>query len=330
MSVRIVLGTMTFAGQTAKEGAKTMLCAFVASPLSKEKPEIDSARMYCAGNTEKLLGEILTEDPTLLSNTSLATKANPFFDNSLSAEAVQEQCDATLAALQGAPVDVFYLHAPDANVAVEETLTKVQELYEAGKFKRFALSNYTAWETVWIHNFMSTKGWIVPCIYQGMMNGITRKTNEEILPALRRLNMSFYAYNPLAGGMLTGKHKRGADSGDGRFNSETPWGKIYQQRFMQEKQFAAMDLILEACSANGDVPPAEAALRWMMHHSGLSDAMGDAIIIGASKVEHFEANMSALSAGPLPQEIVDAYDKGWEMCRPVAPAFSRGYSGSAM
>lgn len=307
-----------------------MLRAFVASPLSKENPEIDSARMYCAGKTEYLLGEILTEDPTLLSSMSLATKVNPFFSSSLLPDDVQEQCDATLAALQGAPVDVFYLHAPDANVEIEDTLTKVQELYEAGKFKRFALSNYTAWETVWIHNFMSSKGWVVPCIYQGMMNGITRKTNEEILPALKRLNMSFYAYNPLAGGMLTGKHQRGADAGDGRFNGETPWGKIYQQRFMQEKQFEAMDLILQACAASGDIPPAEAALRWMMYHSGLSGARGDAIIIGASKVEHFDANMSALAAGPLPQEVVDAYDKGWELCRPVAPAYSRGYSGSAL
>ena len=130
--------------------------------------------------------------------------------------------------------------------------------------------------------------------------------------------------------MLTGKHQRGADAGDGRFNGETPWGKIYQQRFMQEKQFEAMDLILQACAASGDIPPAEAALRWMMYHSGLSGARGDAIIIGASKVEHFDANMSALAAGPLPQEVVDAYDKGWELCRPVAPAYSRGYSGSAL
>jgi aflatoxin B1 aldehyde reductase len=319
---------MTFAGQTAEDAAKTMLSAFVASPLSKQDPQIDSARMYCGGKTEELIGKILTEDTSLLNQVSLATKAHPFMGESLAADAVQRQCDASLAALQGVPVDIFYLHAPDANCVVEETLTKVQEMYEAGKFKRFALSNYTAWETVWIHNFMSSKGWVVPCIYQGMMNGITRKTNEELIPALRRLNMSFYAYNPLAGGMLTGKHTRGAGGGDGRFNGETPWGKIYQQRFMQEKQFEAMDLILAACKANGDIPPAEAALRWMKHHSGLTEEAGDAIIIGASKIHHFEANMNALSKGPLPAEVLTAYDQGWELCRAVCPSFSRGYSGS--
>ena len=224
------------------------------------------------------------------------------------------------------PDDVFYLHAPDAAVPVEETLQAVQAAFEAGKFRRFALSNFTAWETVWIHNYMTSKGWIAPSIYQGMMNAITRRVADELFPALRRLGMSFYAYNPLAGGMLTGKHTRDSAKVDGRFNGGTVWGKVYQQRFMQEKQFDALDVILPACAAAG-IPPAEAALRWAMHHSPLDGAKGDAVMIGASKLAYFEQNMAALAKGPLPAEVVAAYDQGWETCRAVAPNFSRGYSG---
>ena len=327
---RIILGTMTFAGQTNKASAVTMVERFIASPLSGTNgmmPHLDSARMYGGGNTENMIGEMLSEDPTLAERCTIATKANPFLHFTLTAEGVQGQCEATLAALQSPAVDLFYLHAPDPDVTVEETLQAVQTLFEAGKFKRFALSNYTAWETVWIHNYMTNKGWVVPTVYQGMMNAITRKTNEDLLPALRRLGMSFYAYNPLAGGMLTGKHIRGADTGSGRFTNDQVWGKIYQGRFMQEKQFDAMDIIRAACEAN-NVSPAEAALRWMMHHSGLSGEHGDGVIIGASKLEYFDANMNALAKGPLPEGMVAAYDEGWTLCREIAPEFQRGVSGS--
>ena len=88
-----------------------------------------------------------------------------------------------------------------------------------------------AWEVVWIYTYMKSKGWVVPVVYQGMLNAITRTTIENLLPALRRCKMSFYAYNPLAGGMLTGKHKRGAEKPTGehiRFNSDTDYGKMYQ------------------------------------------------------------------------------------------------------
>ena len=331
--VRVVLGTMTFAGQTDKESALRMVRKFAASPLSLTTPELDSARMYCGGQTEELLGEVLAELGTAKDSEegeppcAVATKANPFMDNTLTAEGVTAQLDATLRALQPAgSVDVFYLHAPDAAVAIEETLEAVQAAFEARKFKRFALSNFTAWETVWVHNNMKGKGWVVPVIYQGMMNAITRRVEDELFPALRRLGMSFYAYNPLAGGMLTGKHSRVSAKESGRFNGETIWGKIYQQRFMQEKQFDALEGILPACEAAG-IPPAEGALRWMMHHSPLDGGKGDAVIIGASKMGHFEQNLAALAKGPLPASVVAAYDQGWEMCRGCAPNFSRGFSG---
>jgi aryl-alcohol dehydrogenase-like predicted oxidoreductase len=135
--VRVVLGTMTFAGQTDKESALRMVRKFAASPLSLTTPELDSARMYCGGQTEELLGEVLAELGTEKDSEdgeppcAVATKANPFMDNTLTAEGVTAQLDATLRALQPAgSVDVFYLHAPDAAVAIEETLEAVQAAFE--------------------------------------------------------------------------------------------------------------------------------------------------------------------------------------------------------
>ena len=331
---RIILGTMTFAGQTNQTDATTMIDSFIASPLSGAVAELDTARMYGGGKTEDLLGEIFVANPTFVAHTSIASKANPFkaFNAAwnLSSVGTHDQLSASLSSLQSTALDIFYLHAPDPDVNIEETLHTVQQMFEANKFKRFALSNFTAWETTWIVNFMTQKGWVVPTIYQGMMNAVTRKTTEELIPCLRRLGMAFYAYNPLAGGMLTGKFTKGAATGEGRFNANTPWGKIYQGRFMQDKQFEAMELVRQACADCGDVPLPEAALRWMMHHSGLEGDRGDGIIIGASTIGHFEANMEALTQGPLPAEILAAYDQGWELCRGVCPSFARGVSGSAV
>ena len=123
--VRVVLGTMTFAGQTDKDSAMQMIRAFADSPLSKAAPELDSARMYGGGKTEELIGELMAENAEDFSACALATKANPFMDNTLTAEGTTAQLDATLGALKTNAVDVFYLHAPDAAVAIEETLQAV-------------------------------------------------------------------------------------------------------------------------------------------------------------------------------------------------------------
>jgi aflatoxin B1 aldehyde reductase len=76
----------------------------------------------------------------------------------------------------------------------------------AGKFKRFALSNYAAWEVMEIYHICKQRGFVLPTVYQGMYNALTRDVERELFPCLRRLGMSFYAYNPLAGGLLTGRY----------------------------------------------------------------------------------------------------------------------------
>ena len=203
---RVILGTMTFSGQTNKADARTMLNAFALSPLATPGAtlaQIDSARMYGAGKTEVLIGEILSEDEELRARIHVASKAHPFMGSVLSTASVNEQANGSLASLQADSVDLWYLHGPCAKTPIEETLAAVQTLFEAGKFTRFGLSNFTAWETVWIHGYMEKKGWVVPQVYQGMLNVTTRAVVPALFPALRRLGMKFNAYNPLAGGMLT-------------------------------------------------------------------------------------------------------------------------------
>lgn len=170
----------------------------------------------------------------------------------------------------------------------------------------------------------------MPSVYQGMYNAITRQVDEELFPALRRLNISFYAYNPLAGGVLSGKYTRESDGRDTvRFNEGTFWGRVLRERYMQEVQLEALELIREACRLQS-VDMAEAALRWLIHHSSLNASYGDMVIIGASRMEHLDSNIQPfVNSAALPGSVVEAFDQAWQLIeqRGNVPAYSRGVSG---
>lgn len=336
---RVILGTMTMGGVTNQEDATTMVLDFCDAKfkdLVRQDPMLDSAIMYQGGKTEVVLGDITKKHKVNLPPAlSISSKANPFTkDKNLSPSGVRQQLLSSLKSLQADIVDVFYLHAPDSKNHIEPTLDEVQKLYEEKRFRKFGLSNFSAWESVYIHSYMTSRNYIMPTIYQGMYNAITRQVETELIPALRKLNISFYAYNPLAGGMLSGKYqpaesdkeaaKQNSQVGD-RFAGTSVWAKRYRERYQQNEQFESLDIVREAL---GDLGMAEASLRWLRHHSQLKEE--DGIIIGASKVVHYNANMKSLSEGPLPEYLVHAFDEAAQRCADVCPAYQRGYSGSAL
>ena len=156
---------------------------------------IDTARMYNHGATEEMLGALRSKNPHLRA-LRIDSKANAFkdYNKDLSPANVLRQSESTLGALKEEAVNVFYLHAPDHNTPIEETLEAVQQLYAAGKFKYFGLSNYAAWQVVLIWSLCREKGYVLPTVYQGMYNAITRNVEEELFPALRKCGMSKLTY----------------------------------------------------------------------------------------------------------------------------------------
>eukprot|EP00941_MAST-03F_sp_MAST-3F-sp1_P002671 g2671.t1 len=329
--VRPILGTMTFAGQSDKAVALEQLQDFArCSSSSGFKCELDTARMYEHGETEKLLGELLNSNEELKSFI-VATKMNPFggYDNRLSHSDCMRQCAASLTALRSEKVKILYLHAPCVKTKIEETLNAVKELHEAGFFEELGLSNHSASEVMHIWHLCKEMNMVLPTVYQGMYNAITRAIEAELLPVCRQLKMRFYAYNPLAGGMLTGKHvkteaklMKGKTPTTGRFKNQR-----YRDRFFRPSYFRAVEMV-GVCTKAAGIPPAEAALRWLAHHSKLSNSRNDAIIIGASSVEHYQQNMNALKKGPLPEAVVAVYDMAWKLCKGDCPCYFRGFSGS--
>lgn len=321
-SLRVILGTMTFAGQTAIDEAGAMVRAFVDAGHA----EVDTARMYEHGKSEELIGALLAADPSLGASLAIASKANPFatHDLTLSADSVRSQVRASLAALGIPRLQLLYLHAPDPSTPISETLDALADLHSAGAFEELGLSNYQAWEVAHIHALCGERGLPRPTVYQGMYNALTREVERELLPCLRALGIRFYAYNPLAGGLLTGKHSVASlqVGTEGRFRLGNA---LYRDRYLHPAQLAACDDHVRACERAG-IAPAHAALRWLQHHSALR--AGDGVIVGASRPAHLSANLAALDEGPLPAEVLAALDQGWASIRAAGccPSYERGTS----
>jgi len=312
-ATELVLGTMTFGNQVDEVTADRILDYF----LARGCLEIDTAHDYCKGNTEEILGRILT--PERRQKIYLATKVNPWGEGGLSPESVRKQLETSLQRLQADSVDLLYLHAPDLKTPIELTLGACQDLFREGRFSELGLSNYAAWQVIDIWHICQRNGWVLPTVYQGMYNGITRAIEPELMPALRTLGIRFYAFNPLAGGMLTGKHLS-IDNypSEGRFAIL----QMYQERYWKQGYFDALQQLRQQCSHHG-IDMAESALRWIVHHSMMSDDYRDATIIGVSKYAQLVANMDSVRHGDLPEDVCRVYDLAWEAARSICPPYFR-------
>jgi aflatoxin B1 aldehyde reductase len=301
-----ILGTMTFGDQVDQDTAQSMLDVFLASG----KHELDTAYQYCDGHTEEMLGVLLP--PTKRKGLYIASKVNPWNDEGLQPEGIRKQFAEILQRLGRDNIDLLYLHSPDLETPVVETLECCFELYQQGKFRDFGLSNYSSWQVAEVVEICRRNGWMEPTVYQGMYNALTRDVERELFPCLRNYGISFNAYNPLAGGLLTGKYRSLDDSPDsGRFSDK----KNYKGRYWKQDYFEVLQKLGEACKEHG-LTPTQAAMSWLVNHSLLDSEQGDGIILGVSKIEHLKANMAACKHAPLDQAILDILDQGWEIIKP--------------
>ncbi|NKB75575.1 MAG: aldo/keto reductase [Gammaproteobacteria bacterium] len=305
--MKLILGTMTFGDQVVGAKAAEILTLF----RDSGHIELDTAHLYHGGKTEALLGELASDE----SGFATATKVHPWNDAGLQPERIKQQFRESLSRLQANDVDLLYLHSPDIHTPISETLQACYELYCDGCFRRFGLSNFSAWQVAEVAELCRQNNWMQPTVYQGMYNALTRDVESELLPCLRNYNIAFYAYNPLAGGLLTGKHtdiNRKPENGRfGRYGA-------YPDRYWKSDYFGVVSKFTDACGKH-QIPPSEAALRWLCHHSVLvsnySCYADHGIILGVSSKSHLEQNLKALAAGSLPRDIVDVLNQGWETTR---------------
>ncbi|XP_077828245.1 aflatoxin B1 aldehyde reductase member 4 isoform X2 [Macaca mulatta] len=259
--------------------------------LERGHTEIDTAFLYTDGQSETILGGLGLGLGNSDCRVKIATKANPWMGNSLKPDSLRFQLETSLKRLQCPRVDLFYLHGPDHSTPVEETLRACHQLHQ-----------------------------------EGMYSATTRQVETELFPCLRHFGLRFYAYNPLAGGLLTGKYKyedKDRKQPVGRFFGHQ-WAEIYRNRFWKENHFQGIALVekaLQAAYGAGTPSTTSAALRWMYHHSQLQGAHGDAVILGMSSLEQLEQNLAAAEEGPLEPAVVDAFNQAWHLFAHECPNY---------
>ncbi|KAI9046681.1 hypothetical protein LZ554_009420 [Drepanopeziza brunnea f. sp. 'monogermtubi'] len=327
--LKIVFGAMTIgkpntlsARVHTVEGAIALLDTFQGHGYS----ELDTARMYGDGSSEEILGALDWQKRNIVLATKLYPNAglpvSPNDQYTLRPADVRRGLQNCLKALQAEKIDMFYLHGPDRKTPFEDTLSEVDKLHKEGLFNRFGLSNFMSWEVAQICEICKRNGWIQPTVYQGVYHTLQRTIEAELLPCLKYYGISLYAFQPLAGGFLTGRYTRDQQDFEpgSRFDPKHAQGKQHQGRYWNETTFDALDII-RAAAEKHSLTTAEVAMRWLRHHSLLKKESGDAIIIGASSVKHLEDNLNDVEKGPLPEDVLEALDKAWLVVKGVAPKY---------
>ncbi|KAH8806106.1 NADP-dependent oxidoreductase domain-containing protein [Xylogone sp. PMI_703] len=330
-AVKIVLGAMTLGEKGAEQARVHTLeeCTEILDVFQKHgHNEVDTAIVYGGGSSEKFLGQLHWQDRGIIMDTKFAPNSSvlgPGIVATHSPEHLREALKRSLASLQTDKVDMWYLHSPDRSTPYETTLREVNNLHKEGYFKRFGISNYMAWEVAQMCEICDRNGWIKPTVYQGVYNALHRAVEPDLFSCLRHYGLSFYEYNPLAGGYLTSKYDRNTlnnvEEGS-RFDPNRNQGKMYRRRYWNDAYFDALDILRPVAKKHG-LSEAECALRWIANHSLLSKEHGDAIIIGASSAAQLEENLTNLEKGPLPEEILKAFDEGWQRVKGTCDNYFR-------
>ncbi|GKT44790.1 aflatoxin B1 aldehyde reductase member 2 [Colletotrichum spaethianum] len=306
---RIILGLMTF-GPKESDGARVTDLETFNKALdvfqSRGYNEVDTARVYVGRQQEAFTRETKWKERGL----TLATKVQyPSQPGDNVAAKVFESVETSLKELGTDCVD-------DRATPFAETLEALDKLHKQGKFVKLGISNFTSFEVAEVVLTCKYNGWVRPTVYQGMYNVITRSIEPELIPALRRYGLDLVVYNPIAGGLFSGKVKsKDIVPTEGRFSDKHGTGGNYRKRYFRESTFKALQTIEAAVEKSG-LSMIETALRWTVHHSGLKIKDGnDGIIIGISSVQQLEDNLNHLEKGPLPEEVVQALDQAWAISK---------------
>ena len=316
--VSLILGTMTFGESVFEPDVTQMIEYFV----SQGYTELDTAYVYNNGQSEELIGYALTTVGR--DNVKISTKVNPRITGKLDGDAAIAQLNESLLRLKVDYVDTFYLHFPDRNTPIESVLEACATLHQQGKFRELGLSNFPAWLVADVYHKCKANGWVLPSVYEGMYNPLTRRAEDELNEAIDYFGLRFTAYNPLAGGLLTNKYKSFSDApSDGRFTHRPN----YQKRYWKESYFNAVSAVKEVCAENS-IDIIEASYRWLAYHSMLNGKRGDSIIVGISKLSQLQGNIAALAKGKLPNNVVIAFDKAWQITKADCPEYFRFYGAA--
>ncbi len=301
---RLTLGTMTYGREVDEATAIRMTRMALDAGINV----VDTADVYNKGQSEVITGKALqgVRDSIVLA-TKVCRPSGPYplRDTGLHRWHIIKGVEDSLRRLQTDRVDLLYMHRPDRNTPIEESLAAFDHLIQQGKVMYVAMSNFASWQVCEALWKAQVSGWGAPAVVQLPYNLITRSIDEECTEFCTTMGIGITVYNPLAGGFLTGKHRRDqAPSQDTRLGAN----EDYYRRFWHPANFDALET-LEQIAARAGKSLIELSLQWLA-----SQPHVDSIILGASKPEHLEANIRSAD-GRLDDDTLAACDQVWATLR---------------
>jgi aryl-alcohol dehydrogenase (NADP+) len=307
----ICLGTMTFGGQSDEASARAILDRAAHAGVDF----IDTADCYpvplepaTCGRTEEIVGRWLRGRRARF---VLATKA--FFptgpganERGNSRRHLIAACEASLRRLDCEWIDLYQVHAFDAETPLDETLRALDDLVRAGKVRYAGCSNFRAWELSRALARSERRNLVRFDSTQPRYNLLHREIETELLPLCRAEGVGVIVFNPLAGGLLTGKHAPGQEPAeDSRFGTRLGSTAVsYRRRYWQAEALASIAALKSFFEARGQ-SLTSAAMAFVLEQPGISAA-----IVGASRVEQLGDSLAGADL-QLDDEARTRIDQVW-------------------
>jgi aryl-alcohol dehydrogenase (NADP+) len=289
---RLCLGTMTFGLQCdeaasvaildrAAEGGIDFLDTSDAYPLGGD--------LSTRGVTEEILGGWLRgrRDRFILATKCFAPTGPAPFDGGNSRKHIMSAVEASLRRLQTDYIDLYQLHGYDPQTPIDETLGALDDLVHQGKVRYTGCSNFLTYQLVRAVGRTETLGLARLDSVQPRYNLLFRQIEREMLPYCAEEGIGVIPYNPIAGGLLSGKHVRSAPPPDGsRFTLGTA-AQNYQDRYWHDREFDTVEE-LRGLAAQAGVSLVTLAVAWVLAGQAVT-----APIIGASRPEQLDDSLAA-------------------------------------
>jgi aryl-alcohol dehydrogenase (NADP+) len=217
---------------------------------------------------------------------------------------IMDAVDASLRRLQTDFIDLYQLHFDDRGVPLEESLSALNDLVRVGKVRYIGCSNYPAWRLGEALAASDRAGIARYDCLQPRYNMLFREIETELLPLCRNEGLGVIVYNPLAGGFLSGKYRKGDEPLEGTRFTLGNAARRYQQRYWQDALFDAVEELRPQVESRG-FDMASVAIAWAIRQPGVTSA-----IIGASRPEQLDATLKAADIG-LDDGLRAACDELW-------------------
>lgn len=289
---RLCLGTMTFGLQCDEATSFRILDAAASAGITF----LDTADVYplggthdVAGRTEEIVGKWLRgKRESFVLATKCAGRMGPAaWQQGTSRKHVLAAIDASLKRLATDYVDLYQVHHHDPTTPTDETLEALDFVVRSGRARYVGCSNHPAWRVARALGRSEALGLARFVSVQPRYNLLFRQMERDLFPLCEEEGIAVIPYNPLAGGLLTGKHSRSDAPGAGTRFTLGEAGKMYSARYWHDREFDVVGSLGALARSNG-LDLTTLSVAWVLSHPAITSA-----IVGASKPEQLAASIAA-------------------------------------